>query len=65
MTGRPIFGQQDVNITRTAIAAGWFPLSSLMIKAEYVLQSYNDFTAFDHQNNGKFSGLVLQAAVGF
>ncbi|MBK9270643.1 MAG: hypothetical protein IPM48_03515 [Saprospiraceae bacterium] len=64
-SGRPIFGQSDVSIDRIAVSAGWFPLDYLMIKAEYVTQTYNDFSAFNHENNGKFSGFVLQAAVGF
>src|SRR5690606_16917112 len=31
------------NISRTAIAAGWFMTKNVMAKLEYVKQNYNDF----------------------
>ncbi len=64
-TGRPLFTPTDAKINRTTISAGWFPLSCMMIKAEYVTQEYKDFSAFDYRHDGKFDGFVLQATVGF
>jgi hypothetical protein len=68
MSGTP-FGippvTTDITIDRIAIAAGWFPLNNMMIKAEYVMQKYKDFAINDYRNNGEFSGLVLEASVAF
>jgi hypothetical protein len=36
-----------------------------MMKGEYVKQEYKNFDATNLFNGGKFSGLVLQAAISF
>lgn len=64
-TVRPQFAQADSKINRIAVSAGWLPLDYLMIKAEYVTQKYEDFSASDYRHEGEFSGFVLQACVGF
>lgn len=55
----------EVSINRMSIAAGWFPTKNLLLKAEYVLQNYEDFKVTDYRNEGKFSGFMVQAVVGF
>ncbi len=65
MTGRPPFSGADATINRTTFSAGWFPYNCLMLKAEYSSQQFKDFSAFDYRHDGKFSGIVLQAAVAF
>ncbi len=55
----------DVDITRLALAAGWFPTKNLLLKGEYVNQQYDGFKGTDIRNGGKFSGLVIEAVVGF
>lgn len=55
----------DVSIDRFAVAAGWFPTKNLLLKGEYVTQTYNDFLATDIRNGGNFNGIVVQAVVGF
>lgn len=53
------------SIDRLAVGAGWFVLDQVLLKGEYVMQNYNDYPANNRLNGGKFSGVVLQAVVGF
>lgn len=54
-----------VNIDRTAFAAGWFITKNIMLKGEYVIQTYKDFPNADYRSGGKFNGYVIEASVGF
>ena len=54
-----------VNIDRTAFAAGWFITKNIMLKGEYVIQTYKDFPNTDYRSGGKFDGYVIEASVGF
>lgn len=54
-----------VNIDRVAFAGGWFLTPSVLLKAEYVTQKYNNFMPTDIRNGGKFNGYVIEAVVGF
>jgi hypothetical protein len=59
-------GQQaKITSNRFAVAAGYFPIKNLLLKLEYVKQQYNDYPYLDYRNEGKFSGLTVQAIVGF
>ena len=55
----------DTKIDRLAIAAGWFLLDQVFLKAEYMMQNCNDYPAGNVRNGGKISGLTVQAVVGF
>lgn len=55
----------DVDITRLTFAGGWFPTKNLLLKGEYVTQDFEGFKGNDIRNEGKFSGVVIQAVVGF
>lgn len=55
----------DVKLTREAFSAGWFLTPNVMMKAEYVMQTYDGFPAKDIRNGGKFNGVVVEAALGF
>lgn len=57
--------QLEVGIDRLAVSAGWFPTKNLLLKGEYVSQKYNDFPTTDYRYEGKFSGFVIEAVVGF
>ena len=57
--------QAKVNVTRFAMAAGYFPTKNLLLKLEYVSQQYNDYPWADYRHQGKFSGMFVQAVVGF
>lgn len=58
-------GYDEVSINRLALAAGWFPTKNLLLKAEYVMQTYQDFKVTDYRNEGEFGGFMVQAVVGF
>ncbi|MDB5005530.1 MAG: hypothetical protein JWQ34_3755 [Mucilaginibacter sp.] len=55
----------DVTVSRSAASAGWFLTKNVMMKGEWVSQQYKDFDATNILNGGKFSGLVIQAAISF
>mgnify|MGYP000935100305 CR=1 FL=1 len=55
----------EQSISRIAIAGGWFVTDNVMIKAEYVTQSYKDYPVKNIFSEGKFDGVVFEAAVGF
>lgn len=55
----------ETNVNRLAFAGGWFVMRSLLLKAEYVIQKYEDFPSTDYRAGGKFDGYVIEAIVGF
>lgn len=55
----------DINVNRTAFAAGWFLTRSVLLKGELVNQKYVDFPTTDYRNGGHFKGYVIEAVVGF
>ncbi|MEO5824874.1 MAG: hypothetical protein ABIR59_03225 [Gemmatimonadales bacterium] len=55
----------DVSINRVQIAAGWFVLPTLLVKAEYVNQKYKNFLPTDIRNGGKFNGFMFEGVVAF
>lgn len=57
--------QLEIGIDRLAFAAGWFPTKNMLLKGEYVMQNYTDFPTTDYRNEGKFSGFVVEAVIGF
>jgi hypothetical protein len=67
LSGRPsgTAFTKDISIDRTAFAAGWFLTRNIELKGEYVIQNYKDFPTTDYRATGKFSGIVIEASVGF
>lgn len=55
----------DVTINRYQLGAGWFMTKNIMVKAEYVNQEYDDFPELSVKNEGKFNGVMLEAAISF
>jgi hypothetical protein len=55
----------DVKVNRFAVAGGWFITRNILMKAEYVIQNYNDFPTSDYRSGGQFKGYVIEAVVGF
>ncbi len=56
---------QDVSVNHTAFGAGWFVTPSLLLKGEYVNQTYNDFPTSDIRNGGQFKGFIMSGVVAF
>ena len=55
----------DINVNRFQLGAGWFMTKNILMKAEYVIQKYKDYPAGNLLEDGKFNGLVLEAAISF
>ena len=55
----------DVSINRIQIGAGWFATPNLLMKAEYVIQNYNDFAPRDIRHEGEFKGLMFEGVIAF
>jgi hypothetical protein len=56
---------EDVDIKRLQLGGGWFMTKNILAKLEYVDQTYDGFPSGDILNEGKFSGLMLEAAISF
>lgn len=54
-----------VNVDRVQIGGGWFITPTILLKAEYVRQNYDNFPATDIRNGGKFNGFVIEGVVAF
>ncbi|MEZ5013295.1 MAG: hypothetical protein R2794_03315 [Chitinophagales bacterium] len=55
----------DITVNRMQIAAGWFPTSNILLKLEYVTEDYVNFKTSDYRSELNFSGVVVEAAIGF
>jgi hypothetical protein len=53
------------SINRIQIGAGWFVTPNVLLKGEYVNQTYNDFPEDGLYAKGKFNGVMIEAVVGF
>ncbi|MBC7554142.1 MAG: hypothetical protein H7257_09190 [Taibaiella sp.] len=65
VTATPISKSGDITINRIVGSVGWFVTKNIVAKAEYVNQQYNNFTPTDIRSGGKFSGMMLEASIGF
>ena len=60
-TGLTLLDNSNVKVNRTNIGGGWFLTPNLLLKAEYVTQTYDGFGRRDIRSNGKFNGFMLEA----
>jgi len=60
-------GEQDdkVSVNRINIGGGWFMTRNVLAKLEYISQTYNDYPAGSDLEDGKFNGVVIEAAIAF
>lgn len=56
---------ETVGAERTAFSAGWFITPNVLLKGEYVRQSYDDFPAADIRHGGEFEGFMMEGAISF
>jgi len=62
----PALGTQtDVQINRTAVAAGWFLTKNILFKVEYVNQEYRNFPSPSMFEGGRFHGWMFEGVIGF
>ncbi len=55
----------EVSQDRVQFGAGWFITDNIVVKGEYVNQTYKGFPRTDLRSGGRFNGLMLEAVVGF
>ena len=55
----------DVTADRTQAGGGWFVTPTVLLKAEYMVQNYNDFPSTDIRNGGKIKGFMMEGTVSF
>ncbi len=55
----------DVSVNRFQLGGGWFLTPQMVMKAEYVSQSYNDFPNTDIRSGGKFNGFMVEGVISF
>jgi hypothetical protein len=55
----------EVSVDRWQLGGGWFVAPTVLLKAEYVKQQYNDFPNLDIRNGGKFNGLMFEGVISF
>jgi hypothetical protein len=67
VTGSPVDGGPDQEISRLNVGGGWYLTDNVLAKAEYVGSSYNgDGFANDPRYGGaEWNGFVLEAAISF
>jgi hypothetical protein len=53
----------SMTVGRFQAAAGWFLIPTILVKAEYVDQKYNDFAVYG--DDAGFKGFMVEAAVSF
>ena len=54
-----------VTINRVVGSVGWFATKNIMLKAEYVDQEYKNFAVTDIRSEGRFTGYMIEASIGF
>lgn len=55
----------NASVNRLQFGGGWFITPSLLLKAEYVQQNYNDFVRSDIRSGSKFNGFMIEAVTAF
>lgn len=55
----------DVDIKRFQLGGGWFMTKNILAKVEYVNQKYNGYNPETILHQGKFNGLMVEAAISF
>lgn len=55
----------DVSVDRVQVGGGWYVTNNILVKGEYVNQSYSDFPVTDIRADGEFDGFVVEGVVAF
>jgi hypothetical protein len=59
------FAGRDLDVKRIQVGGGWFITPGVVMKAEYVTQTYDGFPTADFRSGGKFKGYVVEGVVAF
>ena len=55
----------EVSVDRWQLGAGWFMTENILVKAEYVTQSYNDYPTGATEAGAEFDGVMIEGVVSF
>jgi len=55
----------DASAERAAVAGGWFITPILLMKGEWVKQTYSNFPITDIRHGAKFDGFMVEGVVAF
>src|SRR5690625_140010 len=55
----------DIEIDRINLGAGWFMTKNILAKLEYVRQTYDGYSTDSKFNGGEFDGVVFEAVISF
>lgn len=55
----------DLEIDRIQLGAGWFLTKNTLLKLEYVKQTYDGFTPGSRFDDGEFDGIMMEAVISF
>ncbi|MFP4229092.1 MAG: hypothetical protein ACLFTE_09725 [Salinivenus sp.] len=55
----------DVGVDRWQLGAGWFMTKNILVKTEYVTQSYNDYPTGAAEAGAEFDGIMVEGVVSF
>ena len=55
----------EVSVNRVQVGGGWFIVPSILLKGEYVMQSYNDYPSTSIFNGAEFSGVIFEGVIAF
>ncbi len=64
-SGEEAFTGNNLTINRIEAGAGWYMTKNVMVKAEYVQQTYDGFDPASILYEGQFNGIMLEAVVSF
>jgi hypothetical protein len=65
VSGEQLGSGNDIDISRIQFGGGWFMTKNVLAKIEYVSQTYDGFSPGDRFHEGKFNGLMVEAAISF
>lgn len=66
VSGATVEGGAETNISRINVGGGWFMTPNVLMKAEYVSQTYDGAAVEGSElEGGQFSGAMVEAVIGF
>lgn len=63
--GEPANWTDDNTVNRWQLGAGWFMTENILVKGEYVTQSYEDFPSGMARTGAEFDGLMIEGVISF
>lgn len=63
--GQPANWVSGLTVDRWQFGAGWFVTEDVLLKGEYVTQSYDGFPTSDVRNGGSFDGFIMEGVISF